>query len=127
MPPPGRRSWDDSHAAIGLERSAHDHASSFRPHILGGLGACLMTTAGAYGFGDLAYPHANPMAVASYVVSGIGFLGAGAILRAGTSVRGLTTAATLWDVAGVGIAVGAGLAGLATLTVVLVLFTLGPL
>lgn len=87
----------------------------------------MMTTAGAYGFGDLAYPHANPMAVASYVVSGIGFLGAGAILRAGTSVRGLTTAATLWDVAGVGIAVGAGLAGLATLNVVLVLFTLGPL
>jgi len=113
--------------AIGLERSAHDHASGFRPHILVGLGACLMTMAGAYGFGDLAHPNANPMAVASYVVSGIGFLGAGAILRAGTSVRGLTTAAALWGEAGVAIAVGAGLSGLATPTVVLVLFTLGPL
>jgi len=113
--------------AIGLERSAHDHASGFRPHILVGLGGCLMTMAGAYGFADVTHTPSNPMAVASYVVSGIGFLGAGAILRSGTSVRGLTTAATLWGVAGVGIAVGAGLAGLATLTVALVLFTLGPL
>ncbi len=66
-------------------------------------------------------------AVASYVVSGIGFLGAGAIPRHGTSVRGMTTAATLWGVAGAGIAVGAGLAGLAILTVLLILFTLGAL
>jgi len=64
-------------------------------------------------------------AVASYVVSGIGFLGAGAIPRHGTSVRGMTTAATLWGVAGAGIAVGAGLAGLAILIVLLILFTLG--
>lgn len=113
--------------AVGLERSRHDHASGLRSHILVGLGACLMTMAGGYGFGDLAHPNANPMTVASYVVSGIGFLGAGAILCAGTSVRGLTTAATLWGVAGIGIAVGAGLAGLATVTVLLVLFTLGPL
>lgn len=113
--------------AIGLERSAHDHASGFRPHILVGLGACLMTTAGAYGFADVTHTPSNPAAVASYVVSGIGFLGAGAILRHGTTVRGMTTAATLWSVAGVGIAVGAGLGGLATLTVLLILFTLEPL
>jgi len=65
--------------------------------------------------------------LATYVVSGIGFLGAGAILRHGTSIRGLTTAATLWGSAGVGIAVGAGLGGMAIATVVLVLFTLVPL
>jgi len=65
--------------------------------------------------------------VASYVVSGIGFLGAGAILRHGTTVRGLNTAASLWGAAGIGIAVAVGLAGLAIVTAVLVLFTLGPL
>jgi len=113
--------------AIGLERSEHDHASGFRPRILVGLGACLMTMAGAYGFGDIVRAPANPAAAASYVVSGIGFLGAGAILRHGTSVRGMTTSATLWGVTDVVIAVGAGLAGLAILTVILVLFTLGPL
>jgi len=114
-------------AAIGLERSRHDHASGLRPHILVGIGACLMTMAGAYGFEDIVRAPSNPAAVASYVVSGIGFLGAGAILRHGTSVRGMTTAASLWGVAGVGIAVGAGLGGLAILTVLLILFTLVPL
>lgn len=114
-------------AAIGLERSRHDHASGLRPHILVGIGACLMTMAGAYGFEDIVRTPSNPAAVASYVVSGIGFLGAGAILRHGTSVRGMTTAASLWGVAGVGIAVGAGLGGLAILTVLLILFTLVPL
>lgn len=113
--------------AIGLDRSARDHASGLRPHILVGLGACLMTQAGAYGFADLAHLAADPTRVASYVVSGIGFLGAGAILRHGTTVRGMTTAASLWGVAGVGIAVGAGVAGLATVTVLLTLFTLRPL
>jgi len=79
---------------IGLERSEHERASGFRPHILVGLGACLMTMAGAYAVlpGDAVR---DPMRVASYVISGIGFLGAGAILRHGTSVRGLTTAASL--------------------------------
>ena len=92
-----------------------------------GLGACLMTQAGAYGFADLQTATRDPMRVASYVVSGIGFLGAGAILRHGTTVRGLTTAASLWGAAGIGIAVGAGMGGLAAVTVGLVLFTLTPL
>lgn len=67
------------------------------------------------------------MRVASYVVSGIGFLGAGAILRHGTTVRGLTTAASLWSAAGIGLAVGAGLGTLAAVSAVLILFTLQPL
>jgi putative Mg2+ transporter-C (MgtC) family protein len=110
---------------IGLERSEHERASGFRPHILVGLGACLMTMAGAY-----AFPNAqlrDPMRVASYVVSGIGFLGAGAILRHGTTVRGLTTAASIWGSAGIGITTGVGLGGLAAVTTVFILFTLTTL
>src|ERR1700726_1387458 len=61
--------------AIGLERSTHERASGFRTHILVGLGACLMTLAGGYGFSDLKNGTGDPMRVASYVVSGIGFLG----------------------------------------------------
>ncbi len=110
---------------IGLERSEHERASGFRPHILVGLGACLMTMAGAY-----ALPNAemrDPMRVASYVVSGIGFLGAGAILRHGTTVRGLTTAASIWGSAGIGIATGVGLGALAAVTTLFILFTLTTL
>jgi putative Mg2+ transporter-C (MgtC) family protein len=113
--------------AVGLERSRHDPASGLRTHILVGLGACLMTMAGAYGFGDVVHRTSDPTRVASYVVSGIGFLGAGAILRHGTTVRGMTTAASLWGAAGIGLAVGAGLGGLAAVTVGLFLFTLVPL
>ncbi len=107
---------------IGLERSQHERASGFRPHILVGLGACLMTMAGAY-----AFPQAvgrDPMRVASYVVSGIGFLGAGAILRHGATVRGLTTAASIWGAAGIGIATGVGMGWLAAITMLLILLTL---
>jgi putative Mg2+ transporter-C (MgtC) family protein len=113
--------------AVGLERSRHDRASGLRTHILVGLGACLITMAGGYGFADIAHANTNPTNLAAYVVSGIGFLGAGAILRHGTTVRGMTTAASLWGVAGIGIAVGVGLAGLAAITVALILFTLVPL
>ena len=113
---------------VGLERSTHERASGLRTHIMVGLGACLMTMAGGYGFRDLhTGVGGDPMRIASYVVSGIGFLGAGAILRHGTTVRGLTTAASLWSVAGVGITVGVGLGGLATVAALLMLFTLSPL
>lgn len=108
---------------IGLERSNHERASGFRPHILVGLGACLVTMAGAYGFPELTGER-DALRVASYVVSGIGFLGAGAILRHGTTVRGLTTAATLWGCAGIGVTVATGLGWLAIVSTVLFLFTL---
>lgn len=111
---------------VGIERSTRERASGFRPHILVGLGACLMTLAGGYGFSELP-GKSNPTQLAGYVISGIGFLGAGAILRHGATVRGLTTAATLWGAAGIGVAVAVGLGGLATLATLLILFTLSPL
>ena len=115
---------------VGLERSTHERASGFRTHILVGLGACMMTLAGGYGFRELsgsAAHGADPMRVAGYVVSGIGFLGAGAILRHGTTIRGMTTAASLWSAAGIGITEGAGLPLLAATAAGLILFTLVPL
>jgi len=108
---------------VGLERSGHERASGFRPHILVGIGACLVTMAGAYGFAELSSER-DALRVASYVVSGIGFMGAGAILRHGTTVRGLTTAATLWGCAGIGITVAVGLGWLAIAGTLLFLFTL---
>jgi putative Mg2+ transporter-C (MgtC) family protein len=114
--------------AIGLERSTHERASGLRTHILVGIGACLMTLAGGYGFIEMRGRFGtDPMRVASYVVSGIGFLGAGAILRHGTAIIGMTTAASLWTAAGIGITVGAGLPFLASAAAALILFTLVPL
>ena len=112
---------------VGLERSTHERASGFRTHILVGVGACMMTLAGGYGFSEIRTTSSDPMRVASYVVSGIGFLGAGAILRHGTTIRGMTTAASLWSAAGIGITVGVGLPILAAVASGLILFTLVPL
>lgn len=112
---------------VGLERSTHERASGFRTHILVGVGACMMTLAGGYGFSEIRTTSGDPMRVASYVVSGIGFLGAGAILRHGTTIRGMTTAASLWSAAGIGITVGVGLPILAAVASGLILFTLVPL
>ncbi len=112
---------------VGLERSTHERASGFRTHILVGVGACMMTLAGGYGFSEIRTTSSDPMRVASYVVSGIGFLGAGAILRHGTTIRGMTTAASLWSAAGIGITVGVGLPVLAAVASALILFTLVPL
>ena len=112
--------------AIGFERERQGRAAGFRTHILVGLGSCLMMLTGLYltdvyaGRVDL-----DPTRIAAQVVSGIGFLGAGTIIRFRASVRGLTTAASLWAVAGVGLAVGAGFlrgAMMAGSIVVLVLF-----
>lgn len=108
---------------VGFERSGHERASGFRQHILVGIGACLMTMAGGYGFPEIASPR-DPMRAASYVISGIGFLGAGAILRHGTTVTGMTTAASIWCAAGLGVAVGVGMGVLAAVATLLILFTL---
>jgi len=96
------------------------------------LGAALFTIAGAYGFADFYAAGGNvaridPTRVAAQVVTGIGFLGAGAIIRQGVSVRGLTTAGTLWVVAAIGLAVGAGYYSAAVIGTALVLFSLWPL
>src|SRR5215212_343099 len=101
--------------AIGFERETRDQPAGFRTHILLGLGAALFTLVSAYGFepftraalggGGLQF---DPTRIAAQIVAGVGFLGAGAIIRQGRDVRGLTTAASLWAVSAIGMAVGAG-------------------
>ena len=111
--------------AIGYERERHGRAAGFRTHILVGVGSCLIMMTGIYLMevyaGQVAF---DPTRMASQVVSGIGFLGAGTILRFRASVRGLTTAASLWAVGGVGLAVGAGFVKGAVLTGLIVLLVL---
>lgn len=98
---------------IGLEREVRGQAAGFRTHTLVAMGATLFTLVSIYGFNGIAgpagqlLPH-DPSRVAAQIVVGIGFLGAGAIMRHGTSVKGITTAASLWVVAAMGLAVGAG-------------------
>lgn len=95
---------------VGFEREFSDQPAGFRTHILVSLGAMLFTVVGAYGIGEFAAEDINfdPTRIAAQVVSGIGFLGAGAILREGLNVKGLTTAAALWVTAAIGVAVGFG-------------------
>jgi putative Mg2+ transporter-C (MgtC) family protein len=119
--------------AVGLEREIRDQPAGFRTHMLVALGSCLFTLISAYGFGAIfaADPQArsDPTRIAAQIVTGIGFLGAGAILRSGMSVRGLTTAASLWVVAAIGMSVGAGgyvLAGATTAITLLALLVLRP-
>jgi len=96
---------------IGFERSTRDEVAGLRTHALVGLGAALFTLVSAYGFADFATarsPQPDPTRIAAQIVSGIGFLGAGAIIRQGVTVRGVTTASSLWIVAAIGMAAGAG-------------------
>jgi putative Mg2+ transporter-C (MgtC) family protein len=88
---------------IGIERDLRSHPAGLRTHALVALGACLFSLGGAYGFVGVGAPH-DPTRVAAQVASGIGFLGAGAILRQGRDISGLTTAATLWLSAAIGLA-----------------------
>jgi putative Mg2+ transporter-C (MgtC) family protein len=109
---------------IGLERELREREAGLRTHLLVAVGAALFTIAGAYGFDA---SNVDPTRVAAQIVTGIGFLGAGAIIRQGFSVRGLTTAATLWVVAAVGLACGAGYYSGAVITTAVVLVALWPL
>ena len=118
-------------AAIGVEREIHSHPAGTRTHLLVSLGSALFTEISIYGFtgitnaGQLA--PVDPSRVAAQIVTGIGFLGAGAILKYGPSVRGLTTAASLWVTAAIGMALGAGQWAIALVTALIVIFSLGPL
>jgi putative Mg2+ transporter-C (MgtC) family protein len=96
-----------------------------RTHALVACGAAIFTLAGAYGFSDIHRgPNVDPMRVAAQIASGIGFIGGGVILKEGASVRGVTTAASLWAAAAVGLAVGAGLLVAAAGAVAIVLILL---
>ncbi|MDN5294135.1 MAG: putative Mg2+ transporter-C (MgtC) family protein [Eubacteriales bacterium] len=114
---------------IGLERESLNKSAGFRTHILVCVGSALIMLVSEQIF--LKYQglvNADPGRIAAQVVSGIGFLGAGTIMREGANVKGLTTAASLWAVAGVGLALGAGfyfLAALATGIIFLALVYLG--
>ncbi len=88
---------------IGLEREVRHKPAGFRTHILVCMGSTLFTS-----LSYIAFPGSDPSRIASYVVAGIGFIGAGVILRRGAMVVGLTTAATLWIVTAIGMAVGVG-------------------
>ncbi|MGI4815576.1 MAG: MgtC/SapB family protein [Janthinobacterium lividum] len=114
-------------SVIGFERERLAWAAGLRTHMLVCVGSALFMLVSAFGFGDvLGTPHVvlDPSRVAAQVVSGVGFLGAGSILLRGEIVRGLTTAASLWSVAAVGLAVGGGLYTAAIAAVVIVLVIL---
>jgi putative Mg2+ transporter-C (MgtC) family protein len=113
-------------AAVGIERELREREAGIRTHLLVSLGSCLFTIVGAYGFEDFG-SKVDPTRVAAQIVTGIGFLGAGAIIREGISVRGLTTAGSLWIVAAIGMAAGAGYYWPAVAGTALTVFALWPL
>jgi putative Mg2+ transporter-C (MgtC) family protein len=118
--------------AIGIERELHEREAGLRTHLLVSVGAAMFTLISAYAWSDFEFSQADgvtfdPTRIAAQVVTGIGFLGAGAIIRQGLSVRGLTTAATLWIVAAIGMACGAGFYWAAVFGTVIALVSLGPL
>ncbi|MFD1390113.1 MgtC/SapB family protein [Alkalibacillus flavidus] len=113
---------------IGFERELKNHHAGFRTHILVGVGACVMMLLSVYGFDSYIDNHDtvrfDPARIPSYVISGIGFLGAGTILVHGMTIRGLTTAASIWTVAGLGLVIGAGMYALGILATAVVLLSL---
>ena len=116
---------------IGYERQMRHKSAGLRTNMLVALGSCLIMLLSQSLYDNVeGKTNADPARLAAQVVSGIGFLGAGAIMKEGLTVTGLTTAATLWVVAGVGIAVGAGFyfaAGVTTGVVFLILWNLSHL
>jgi putative Mg2+ transporter-C (MgtC) family protein len=119
-------------AIIGIERERTEHAAGLRTHALVALGAALFMIVSSWGFFPVLGTHVtlDPSRVAAQVASGIGFLGAGAIILRREIVRGLTTAASIWTVAAIGLASGAGMylsAAAATVLVLAVLAAMRPL
>ena len=112
-------------AMVGLERERQERAAGLRTVTMVSLGSCLFTIVGAYGF-----PNTDPSRVAAQIVTGIGFLGAGTIFLRKDLVRGLTTAATIWAVAAIGMASGTAqyfIAAFTTLLILSVLMVLKPI
>jgi putative Mg2+ transporter-C (MgtC) family protein len=110
---------------VGLERQVHRRDAGLRTHILVALGSCLIMLTSMYVF-DIYKDKVSldPARIAAGVITGIGFLGAGTIIREPERVRGLTTAASLWVVAGIGLAVGVGFIKVAVYTTLFVLLVL---
>ena len=119
-------------SAIGIERERLLWAAGLRTHMLVCVGSCLIMIVSAYGFTAVIGPRVilDPSRIAAQVVSGVGFLGAGSIILRNEVIKGLTTAASLWAVAGLGLAVGGGLylaAGAATVIILIILAGIKPL
>ena len=114
---------------IGLEREVHGRPAGFRTHLLVSLGSCLFVLTSIHFYYQFGSPSPGPSGVdpariAAQVVTGIGFLGAGAIIREKASIRGLTTAACLWLAAALGVACGAGLYVMATVVTLIAILSL---
>jgi putative Mg2+ transporter-C (MgtC) family protein len=107
---------------IGMERSSRRQVAGLRTHILIAVGACCLMLLSIWLPQQL--NSGDPGRIAAQVVSGIGFLGAGAIIRLGNNIRGLTTAASLWLTAAIGLSIGAGMFIAALTAVILALVTL---
>ena len=118
--------------AVGLERELRDQEAGLRTHMLVGLGAALFVITGNFAWSELEFGNdvgvvLDPSRVVAYVITGIGFLGAGTIIKHGINIKGLTTAASLWVVAAVGVTVGAGEYGLGIVATAIVLLSLWPM
>lgn len=114
-------------AMIGLEREVHGHQAGVRTHMLVSLGSAVFTVLSIYGFPQT--PGAgstDPSRISAQIVTGIGFLGAGAIVKFGTNIRGLTTAASLWVVAAIGLSAGTGSYFVAAVGTALAMVSLWP-
>ena len=115
-------------AIIGAEREIHGHPAGIRTHMLVALGSAIFTVLSVHGFGqDVDPSRVDPTRIAAQIVSGIGFLGAGAILKDGIVIRGLTTAASLWATSAVGLAAGAGEYVIAIVAAGVILVSLWPI
>ena len=113
-------------ALIGIEREIHSQPAGLRTHIILGMGACLASALSISFSHDFSSPEfrSDPARIVAQVVSGVGFLGAGAIMRFGVNVKGITTASSLWTTAIIGIACGAGYYEAAAMATGFVLFAL---
>lgn len=107
---------------LGLERELTNKYAGLRTHILVCLGACVFTVLSIYGFPNVSgqgQPYGDHARIAAQIITGIGFIGGGTVLRHGSSVYGLTTAATLWVAAAIGMSCGTGMIGIGLITTLL--------
>ena len=113
-------------SVIGLERELTNKSAGLITQIMVCLGACIFTILSIYGFSTAVtlYPLGDPSRVAAQIITGIGFIGAGTVLRQGLTVTGLTTASTLWIVAAIGMACGCGKLSIAVVSTVLAIAVL---
>ncbi|HZY72382.1 MAG TPA: MgtC/SapB family protein [Edaphobacter sp.] len=118
---------------VGLDRERQRSSAGLRTHALVGMSSCLFMIASAFGFADvLGTPNValDPSRIAAQIVTGVGFLGAGTIIAHGSLIRGLTTAASVWTVAAIGLAVGGGMyraAVIATSLALILLLVVRPI